>query len=56
MLLLHSESFVNLDIALLQSKLRLVANKHLFAIIGIYLKLSLLVMVIMACCGKQIYS
>ena len=41
MLLLHSESFVNLNVVSLQNDPPLVSNKHLFSIIGVYLKLSL---------------
>ena len=44
MLLLHSESFVNLNVVLPQNDPPLVSNKHLFSIIGVYLKLTLKMM------------
>ena len=51
MLLLQSESFVNLNIFSLQNEPHLVSNKHLISIIGVYLKLSF---EIMACCDERI--
>ena len=51
MLLLQSESFVNLNAFSLQNDAPLVLNKHLISIIGVYLKLSL---EIMACGGEWI--
>ena len=41
MLLLHSENFVNLNVVSLQNDPPLVSNIHLFAIIAVFLKLSL---------------
>ena len=52
MLLLQSESFVNLNAFSLQNDAPLVSNKHLISIIGVYLKLSL---EIMACCDERIF-
>ena len=51
MLLLQSESFVNLNAPSLQNDTPLVSNKHLISIIAVYLKLSL---EIMACCDERI--
>ena len=44
MLLLHSENFVNLNVVSLQNDPPLVSNIHLFAIIAVFLKLSLKMM------------
>ena len=51
MLLLQSESFVNLNAFSLQNDAPLVSNKHLISVIGVYLKLSL---EIMARCDERI--
>ena len=50
MLLLQSQSFVNLNAFSLQNDAPLVSNKHLISIIGVYLKHSL---EIMACHGDE---
>ena len=51
MLLLQSDSFVNLNAFSLQNDASLVSNKHLISFIGVYLKLSL---EIMACRDERI--
>ena len=51
MLLLQSESFVNLNAFSPQNDAPLVSNKHLISVIGVYLKLFL---EIMACCDEWI--
>ena len=51
MLLLHSESFVNLNVVWLQNDPPQVSNKQLFSNFGVYSKLSI---EILACCDERI--
>ena len=51
MCLLHSESFVNLNVVSLQNDHRQISSRHLFSIIGVFLRLSL---EILSCCDERV--